>query len=278
MKFKIGLCQMAVGENKALNLAKAENMILEASKKNCDILVLPEMFNCPYKNEAFPLYAEEFGMETTQKLSQWARKHKIYLFGGTIPELSIHEEEKKQIYNTCFIFDRKGELLGRYRKMHLFDIEIKDKVTFKESDTLSKGNEIVTIDTEFGKIGVAICYDLRFPELMRALALKGCQVIIVPAAFNTTTGPKHWNLTLRARAVDNQVYMVGASPARDCSSFYQAYGYSSIIDPWGDVISQGDEKEGIITSEIDLDYVEEVRNQLPLLKHRRTDRYDLIIK
>ncbi len=272
MKFKIGICQMNVLDNKEKNLAKAEKMIREAAK-NSQIIALPEMFNCPYENAAFPEYAEEYPGKTTRVLSSLAKELDIYLFGGSIPELN-----NGTIYNTSYIFNRKGALIGKHRKIHLFDIDIEDGIRFKESDSLGKGDKITVVDTGYGPIGIAICYDMRFPELIRLMVMKGARIIIVPAAFNMTTGPAHWDLTLRARALDNQVYYAAVSPARNNDASYQAYGHSALVSPWGEILEQANEKETILYGEIDMDYLKKIRTQLPLLLHRRTDLYEIIEK
>ncbi len=266
--FKIAVCQMKILENKEENLAKAEKMIKEASSKGCDLVVLPEMFNCPYNNEFFPKYAEEFPGRTSRFLSRLAESENIYIVGGSIPE-----KDGGKIYNTSYIFDKTGKLIGKHRKMHLFDIDVEDGISFKESDTLGPGNRVTVFETEFCKVGVAICYDMRFPELMRLMALKDAEIIIVPAAFNMTTGPAHWDSLIKVRALDNQVYFVAASPSRDLDSSYIAYGHSLIVDPWGDTVSEAGIEEEIIYGTIDLNRVKKIREQLPLLKHRRKDIY-----
>ncbi len=270
--FKIGVCQMKVKDNKSHNLKRAEEMIREAHANGSDLVVLPEMFNTPYLNECFVKYAEELlESKTVRALSTLAKELRIYLVGGSIPE-----KEKDKIFNTSFVFNDKGEIIGRHRKIHLFDIDVKDKVTFKESDTLSRGNDVTVINTPYCKIGIAICYDMRFPELMRLMVLKGAQVIVVPAQFNWTTGPAHWESLIKVRSLDNQVYFVAAAPALNEALGFHAYGHSMIASPWGDKMIGLDEKEGIIYGDINLDYVEQVRNELPLLKHRRLDLYDVI--
>ncbi len=267
---KVAICQMEVVESKEKNLKKAEAMIKEAWRNNSELVVLPEMFNCPYSNKFFPTYAETNDGPTVKLLSDLAKKLGIYIVGGSIPE-----KENNKVYNTSFIFDRKGNIIARHRKIHLFDIDVKNGITFKESDTLSFGNEITVFDTEFCKIGVAICYDMRFPELMRLMALKGAEIIIVPAAFNMTTGPAHWHTLGKIRALDNQVFFIAASPSRNKESVYVAYGHSMIASPWGDVISEANEKEMILYGELNLEKVKKVREELPLLKHMRLDLYNI---
>lgn len=270
-KFKVAVCQMTVEEGKTENLQRAEAMLRKAVEDfNPEILVLPEMFNCPYANDYFPSYAEEYPGESTIILSRLAKELKVYIVGGSIPE-----REKDKIYNTSFVFDPEGSLVARHRKMHLFDIDIEGGISFKESDTLGSGREVTVFQTPFCKIGLAICYDMRFPELMRLLAEKGAEVVVVPAAFNMTTGPAHWDSLIKVRALDNQLYFVAASPARNLKAVYHAYGHSSIVNPWGEVVVRGGAEEEIICGEVDLDYVDKIRNQLPLLKHRRRDVYEL---
>ena len=157
--------------------------------------------------------------------------------------------------------------------MHLFDIDVAGGQRFFESETLSPGNEVTTFSTPFGMMGLCICYDFRFPELARLMADAGAKVILVPAAFNMTTGPAHWELLFRSRAVDNQVYTVGVAPARDPSASYRSWGHSIVCSPWGEVLSEMDEAEGVAITSLDLDRLDAVREQLPLLKHRRTDVY-----
>ena len=272
-KLKIGLIQMKVSQNKKENLHKAYNLIKDLTCKRVDIVVLPEMFSTPYVTSNFPLYAEKEGDYSYNFLSNIAKENNIYLVAGSIPEFN-----NNKIYNTSFVFNRHGKKIAKHRKIHLFDIDIKGKQTFKESDTLSPGDDITVFDSEFGKIGLCICYDLRFPELARLMVNKGAKVIIVPASFNMTTGPAHWHLMFRSRAVDNQIYTIGCSPASDYNSSYVSYGHSLIVSPFGEVFCELDDKENIITYEIDLDYVDKIREELPLLNHRRKDLYELIEK
>lgn len=159
--------------------------------------------------------------------------------------------------------------------MHLFDINVKNGQRFQESETLSAGNSVTTFDTEFGVFGLCVCYDFRFPELGRLMALNGAKVILVPAAFNMTTGPAHWELMFRSQALNNQVYAIGTAPTRDPSAPYVSWGHSIVVDPWGRVVHQMDEMSGTQITELDLEFVADIRAQLPLLKHRRTDVYML---
>lgn len=268
MSFKLGLIQLKVIEGKENNLRNARVKIIEAAENGANIIALPEMFNCPFSNDNFAEYGEVYPGETTTLLSQLANEKEVYIIGGSIPEIV---DEK--IYNTAYCFNPKGELIGKHRKVHLFDVDVKGGITFKESDTLTRGDEFTVIETEYGKIGIAVCFDMRFPEQFRKMSLKGAKAIIVPAAFNMVTGPAHWHITARTRAMDNQVYMALISPARDPEGVYIAYGHTIVTSPWGNVLSELDEEEGILYQDIDFDYVEKIRNELPLLKSMRTDLY-----
>lgn len=269
-KIKIALCQLSVTADKAENIKNAETSLKRAASLGCDIAVLPEMFNCPYDNDFFYRFAESYPGETTTMLSESAKKAGIYIIGGSIPEKDYIDNK---LYNSCFSFNRNGDLLGIHKKIHLFDIDVKDKIKFFESNTFSAGNKITVFDTEFCKAGVAICYDMRFPELIRAMTLQGARLVFVPAAFNMVTGPAHWHTTNKARALDNQIYLASVSPARNPDNKYIAFGHSMITDPWGQIVSEADEKESIIISDISLDYLDKIREELPLLKHRKPAVY-----
>lgn len=270
-KIKIAAIQMSTVEDKMENVRTVKTYLEKIKDENPDFVILPEMFCCPYQTENFPIYAEKEGGPVWQQLSGYAKQYGIYLIGGSMPE----KDAEGNVYNTSYIFDREGKQIGKHRKVHLFDIDVKGGQTFKESDTLTAGDSDTVFDTEFGKIGVMLCFDIRFPELSRMMVNDGVKVIFVPAAFNMTTGPAHWELSFRTRALDNQIYMVGCAPARDVSAGYISWGHSIVTDPWGRVIDMLDEKKGILLAELDMDYEEQVREELPLLKSRRKDMYKL---
>ena len=273
-KIKIALCQMNVVDNKKENLKKASLMIEDSVSNNADFIVLPEMFNCPYSNDKFIEYCEEEKTSQTLKaISELARKHTVYILSGSIPE-----KENDKLFNTSYLFDKNGQIIAKHRKMHLFDIDVKDKITFKESDVLTAGNNFTIADTEFGKIGIGICYDVRFPELARIMVEKGALILFYPGAFNLTTGPAHWELLFKSRALDNQVYCVGVAPALNRDASYHSFGHSIITDPWGEIIAEADEKENLIVSEIDLSQIKKIREELPLLKNKREDLYEVTEK
>ena len=270
-KIKIAAIQMPTVADKMENVRTVKIYLEKIKDENPDFVILPEMFCCPYQTENFPIYAEKEGEPVWQQLSGYAKQYGIYLIGGSMPE----KDAEGNVYNTSYIFDREGKQIGKHRKVHLFDIDVKGGQTFKESDTLTAGDSDTVFDTEFGKIGVMLCFDIRFPELSRMMVNDGAKVIFVPAAFNMTTGPAHWELSFRTRALDNQIYMVGCAPARDVSAGYISWGHSIVTDPWGRVIGMLDENEGILLAELDMDYEEQVREELPLLKSRRKDMYKL---
>lgn len=270
-KIKIAAIQMSTVADKMENVRTVKTYLEKIKDENPDLVILPEMFCCPYQTENFPIYAEKEGGPVWQQLSGYAKQYGIYLIGGSMPE----KDAEGNVYNTSYIFDREGKQIGKHRKVHLFDIDVKGGQTFKESDMLTAGDSDTVFDTEFGKIGVMLCFDIRFPELSRMMVNDGAKVIFVPAAFNMTTGPAHWELSFRTRALDNQIYMVGCAPARDVSAGYISWGHSIVTDPWGRVTGMLDENEGILLAELDMDYEEQVREELPLLKSRRKDMYKL---
>ena len=271
---RIALCQMNVVDNKEENLNKASLMIAESVNENADFIVLPEMFNCPYSNDKFIEYCEkEKDSPTLARISALAREHKVYILAGSIPE-----KEKEKLFNTSYLFDKSGNIIAKHRKMHLFDIDVKDRITFKESDVLTAGNDFTIADTEFGKIGIGICYDIRFPELARIMVENGALILFYPGAFNMTTGPAHWELLFKSRALDNQVYCVGVAPALNEDASYHSFGNSIITNPWGDIIAEADTKEELIIGEIDLREIKKIREELPLLKNKRRDLYEIIEK
>ena len=228
------------------------------------MVCLPEMFACPYETSNFPVYAEPEGGHSWMALSALAKEYQVYLSAGSVPELT----DDGSVYNTSYVFDRNGAQIAKHRKVHLFDIDVKGGQCFKESDTLTAGSWATVFDTEFGKIGTCICYDFRFPELARRMVLEGAGIILVPAAFNMTTGPAHWEVMFRSRAIDNQVFAFGTAPARDRRSSYHSWGHSIAVSPWGTVLNQMGAKAGMQVTTIDLDQISAIRSQLPLLKHR----------
>ena len=267
---RVALIQMPVVPDKQRNIQTALAKIREAADNGADFAVLPEMFCCPYDNSCFRPYGEPEGGEAQAALSALAAERKLYLVGGTVPELA-----GDQVYNTCYVYGPDGRQLARHRKAHLFDIDVPGGQRFRESDTFSRGNAVTTFETTFGTMGLCVCFDLRFEELARCMCLRGAKVIFVPAAFNMTTGPAHWELLFRQRAVDNQCFTVGVSPARDEAGPYVAYGNSIAVDPWGTVLCRAGGEETVLYADLDMARLEAVRKQLPILSARRTDLYEV---
>ncbi|KAK4987357.1 Omega-amidase nit3 [Elasticomyces elasticus] len=276
---KLALVQLATGADKSVNLSRARSKVIEATSNGANIVVLPECFNSPYGTSFFPKYAEtllpspptESQSPTFHALSALAKETKTYIVGGSIPE---YWSETKKHYNTSLTFGPDGKLLATHRKVHLFDIDIPGKIRFKESEVLSPGNRVTIVDLpEYGKIAIAICYDIRFPELATIAARKGCFLLLYPGAFNLTTGALHWALQGRARAMDNQVYVGLCSPARDMEAEYHAWGHSMVVDPNAQVLAETDENEGIVYADLDADKIEEARKGIPLYTQRRFDVY-----
>ncbi|XP_063161684.1 omega-amidase NIT2 [Candoia aspera] len=271
--FRIALIQLHVSAVKTDNLNRACRLVRTAAGEGAKIVVLPECFNCPYGTKYFPEYAEKLPGDSTQKLSEIAKECGIYLIGGSIPE-----EDAGKLYNTCTAFGPDGTMLAKYRKIHLFDINVPGKIRFQESETLSAGDRFSVFDTPYCKIGIGICYDIRFPELAQIYTQKGCKLLVYPGAFNLTTGPAHWELLQRGRAVDNQVYVATASPARDDTGSYVAWGHSTVVNPWGEVIAKAGTEETVVYAEIDLKKAEEIRGQIPILSQKRSDLYTVEAK
>ena len=272
-QLKVALIQMKVIDDKDKNLVKAKDFVKKAADQEAELVMLPEMFNCPYQTIKFPEYAEKEGGKSWRFLSELAKENDIFLVGGSIPE----KDDKNDIYNTSYVFNNKGEQIAKHRKVHLFDIDIEGGQTFKESDTLSAGDTVTTFETEFGKMGLAICFDIRFSEYINLIGQSGAKIIFIPAAFNMKTGPAHWNLAFRSRALDNQLFIAGCSPARDENASYVAYGHSLLVNPWGEIIDQLDEKQDVLVKELDLDLIEEYRRKLPIVNNKRVDLYKTIL-
>ncbi|GKV03666.1 hypothetical protein SLEP1_g15932 [Rubroshorea leprosula] len=275
-KFKIGLCQLSVTPDKERNIAHARKAIEDAAGKGAQLVLLPEIWNSPYSNDSFPVYAEDIDAKgdaspSTAMLSEVSHRLKITIVGGSIPERC-----GDKLYNTCCVFGTDGKLKAKHRKIHLFDIDIPGKITFMESKTLTGGESPTIVDTDVGHIGIGICYDIRFQELAMIYAARGAHLLCYPGAFNMTTGPLHWELLQRARAADNQLYVATCSPARDAKAGYVAWGHSTLVGPFGEVLATTEHNEDIVIAEIDYSVLEQRRTSLPLTKQRRGDLYQLV--
>lgn len=265
--FRIAVCQLRTELESVQTMEKAAAFVKRAAEGGADFAVLPEMFSCPYSAPYFRRFAAEGHEKAVAEMASWARENGLYLVGGSVPET-----EGERLYNTCFVFDREGRVIAKHRKVHLFDVDIPG-MRFRESATFSPGREITVFDTEFGTMGAAICFDVRFPELFRAMAVRGARVIFLPAQFNRTTGPAHWAETLKLRAVDNELFFVGAAAARYEGFDYECWGHSVVYDPFGIPLVAADETEQLLFADVDLSRVDEVRAQLPTFLHLRRDVY-----
>ncbi|XP_074579411.1 omega-amidase, chloroplastic-like [Curcuma longa] len=275
-KFKIALCQLSVTPDKDRNITRARKAIEEAASKDAQLVLLPEIWNSPYSNDNFPVYAEDIeaggdAAPSFAMLSEAARSLQVTIVGGSIPECS-----GGRLYNTCCIFGTDGKLKGKHRKIHLFDIDIPGEITFKESKTLTAGEHPTIVDTDVGRIGVGIYHDIRFEELAMLYAARGAHLICYPGAFNMTTGRLLWELLQRARAADNQLFVATCSPARDTGAVYTAWGHSTLVGPFGEVIATTEHEETIIMEEIDYSLIDLRRSSIPLGSQRRGDLYRLI--
>ena len=268
MKFKLAMCQMMPSTDKEESKRRFKKMAEEAASVGADILVFPEMWPCPYMVNHIKEAKESEGGNLYSFMKETAARLGVYIFGGSSPEAS-----RDEIYNTCYVFDPTGKQIGKHRKAHMFDIDVPGKIKFTESDTITPGNKSTVVDTKFGKIGVAICFDIRFAELSRRMALDGADLIVLPAAFNLTTGPAHWELSVRMRAVDNQVFFAGVQPARDPKCDFKAWGHSVACDPWGNVLGTCDEGPQVVYADIDTDKVEQIRGELPIMSGLRPEIY-----
>ena len=266
MKFIAAAVQMQASDDKTANFAEAEHWVSEAARAAARLVVLPEVFIWRGNKKLEREFAEAIPGPTSSKLSALARQLNIFLLGGSILE-EIPAIPKA--YNTSLLFDPSGSLVAAYRKIHLFDVDLANGVSLRESETRSHGDEIVVAQTELGTMGLSVCYDLRFPELYRGLADKGAHVIFVPSAFTSFTGQAHWEPLLRARAIENQTYIIAADQFGKSAKSFECHGHSMIVDPWGTILTELADGPGVITAEIDLDRLAQVRAELPALRHRR---------
>jgi len=257
--FKLGICQNLPGTIKQDNVTRALSMIKEAASQGAQLVLLPEMFYFVYELNKLRAIAED-NQQTLNILAGAAKEYGIYLCTGTMAEKS-----GDQIFNKSYLIDPAGKVILAYAKSYLFDVDLPGLVV-KESSLFTKGSAYPVTDTAFGKIGILVCYDMRFPETGRALVKQGAEIILIPAAFNHITGPMHWHITLRTRAVENQCFVAAASPARNPHSTYHAYGHSLCVDPWGRILTEADTDETIIYCDCNADVLTDTRMRLPLLK------------
>jgi len=266
MKFIAAAVQLLASDDKTANLQEAEHWLRQAAAAGARVVVLPEVFIWRGNKKIESEFAEAISGPTATKLAQLARELKVYLLAGSILEAI---PDSRKAYNTSLLFDPSGQLIASYRKIHLFDVDLANGVSLRESESRAHGADVVVAQTELASMGLSVCYDLRFPELYRGLADRGAQVIFVPSAFTAFTGAAHWETLLRARAIENQVFIVAADQFGKSAKSFECYGHSMIIDPWGTILAELPDGPGVITAELDLDQLTKVRAELPALQHRR---------
>lgn len=267
----VAAVQMASGPNVKANLEEAEKLIKTAVQQDAELVVLPENFAIMGLSEMDKVAIAETAGEgpIQQFLSQQANKYGIWIVGGTIP---LESGVAGKVYSASLLYNDSGEVVARYDKLHLFDVVLEDSnESYNESETIESGDDIVVVDTPFGKLGMSVCYDLRFPELFRAMADVGMEVCVLPSAFTSLTGRAHWESLLRARAIENLCYMVAPDQGGYHKNGRETYGDSMIVDPWGVVLNRLPHGTGVVVSEIDLEKLRRTRKNFPALQHRRLD-------
>jgi predicted amidohydrolase len=269
-RVRVACVQMTSRADKAANLETAGRLVSQAASTGADIVVLPEKWNGIGDAGVSHAIAEPLeGGESVAAMSAWARSHGITLVGGSIVE---RREGREKFSNTSVVFDPEGQVVALYRKIHLFDVEV-GGVVYRESEAEEPGEEPVVAEVEDWKIGLSVCYDIRFPELYRILALGGAELVTVPAHFTTPTGKDHWHVLLRARAIENQLYVVAAAQVGETLPGKPAYGRSLIADPWGTVVAQAPDQETVIAAELDRAWLHDIRTKLPSLANRQAAAY-----
>ena len=267
---KVAAVQMASGPNIDANLHAADRLIAQAARAGAELIVLPENFAIMGITEEDKVAVREVeGNGPIQKfLSEQARQHDVWLVGGTVP---LECPDPKKIYAACMVYDNKGNRVERYDKIHLFDVDLVDTgESYNESETIEYGDSgIKVVDSPFGKIGLAVCYDLRFPELFRGLLDLGAEIVALPAAFTAATGQAHWESLLRARAIENVVYVIASAQGGYHVNGRATFGDSMVVDPWGTILSRIKHGSGIATADISLQYLQSRRKTFPCIQHRR---------
>lgn len=262
--FKVAAVQMASGPNVAGNLKEAGRLIEMAVQQGARLVVLPEFFAIMGMNETDKLaVCEQPGSGQIQSfLSETARKHKVWLVGGSIP---LAAAVPNKVRNSCLVYNELGEQVARYDEIHLFNLDLGNE-QYHEADTIEAGDQVVVVDSPFGRIGLAVCYDLRFPELFRAM--KDVNIIVLPAAFTATTGKVHWEPLVRARAIENLSYFIAAAQGGYHVNGRQTHGHSMVVDPWGRVLDELGHGSGVVVAEVNSGYQGSLRSSLPALSHR----------
>ena len=269
-QLNVSVVQLNAGADKDANVAAALDGIDRAAATGARLVVLPETWAYMGPDDGVAVDAEPIPGPLTELLAGRALRHGIYLHAGSFYESAPGEP---RAFNTTAVFDPTGEIVARYRKIHLFDVDLAGDASYRESAIVAPGDEIVTVEVDGVTVGLTICYDLRFPELFRILALRGAEVIVVPAAFAMATGKDHWEVLLRARAIENTVYVVAPNQVGQHPPGRWCCGRSVIVDPWGVVLAQAPDQPTVITATLDLAHLRDVRRQIPSLANRMPDRY-----
>jgi predicted amidohydrolase len=267
---QVAVVQMNSGDDKAANVETAMAGIERAAAMGARLVTLPEVWTFLGPDEGNARAAETISGPLTDQLGAKARDLDIYLHAGSFYE---REDGQDRLYNTTVVFGPDGEIIATYRKIHMFDVDLDEDTSYRESATIAPGDDIVTVDIDGVTVGLTICYDLRFPELYRILALKGADLILAPAAFTLATGRDHWETLIRARAIENQVFMVAPAQVGKHPPGKWCYGRSMIVDPWGIVVAQASDAATVISAQLDLDQLGKVRRQVPSVANRMPDRY-----
>ncbi|MFA6121052.1 MAG: carbon-nitrogen hydrolase family protein [Sideroxydans sp.] len=262
--FKVAAIQMASGPNVEGNLNEARRHIAKAVEQGAKLIVLPEFFAIMgmEANDTVKVREQAGQGNIQQFLSETARKHKIWLVGGSIP-LAANSPDK--VRNSCLVYDETGAQVARYDKIHLFNLTLGNEA-YNEAQTIEAGNQVVVVDSPFGRIGLAVCYDLRFPELFRAM--KNVDIIVLPAAFTATTGKMHWEPLVRARAIENLSYFIAAAQGGYHVNGRETHGHSMIVDPWGRILDELQRGSGVVIADVNPSYQASLRKSLPALTHR----------
>ena len=267
--FPVAVVQMKSGPDKGDNLAKASQGICDAARAGAQLIALPEVFSWRGSPEQSSRNAEKIPGPTTDAMSDLARRLSVHLVAGSILEMGDGPDDPLP-YNTTTLFGPDGSLLALYRKIHLFDVDLPGRVTVCESSLRRAGDEVVSVETALGRIGLAVCYDLRFPELFRKLASEGTEFIVMPSAFTKPTGQAHWEPLVRARAIENQCFVIAPNQYGAGAHGFEDYGNSLVVDPWGEVLARGPgDAAAIVRADLDAGVLERVRRELPCLQHRR---------
>ncbi|SHO49803.1 carbon-nitrogen hydrolase family protein [Desulfopila aestuarii] len=263
---KIGLVQTNIQNDTSKNLAFVEKSIDKLADQGADLITLPETFAFLGSDQEMKDHAESIDGPTLTRLQKKARDKAVFIHCG-----SIFEKRGDKIFNTSVVFNRQGEQVASYSKIHLFDIEIASGIIYRESDVVTAGNDVVTFNCEGVIVGLSICYDIRFPELYRKLVEMGASLILAPAVFTLMTGKDHWEPLLKARAIENLCYIAAAGNWGICPPKYNSWGHSMVINPWGTVLVQAADCATTIITELDFAFMDSIREKLPALQHRRRD-------